>query len=47
VPRSGFRLSKTEVLQPPPADEAAGEGEEALVDVVAAVGKDEEAASVV
>lgn len=31
------------VLQPPPADEAAGEGEEAFVDVVAAVGANEEA----
>jgi len=31
------------VLQPPPADEAAGEGEKAFVDVVAAVGANEEA----
>ena len=35
------------MLQPPPTDEAAGEGEEAFVDVVAAVGADEEAAAVV
>jgi hypothetical protein len=34
------------VLQLLPADEAAGEGEEAFVDVVAAVGADEQPAAV-
>ena len=35
------------MLESSPADEAAGEGEEAFVDVVAAVGADEESAAVV
>jgi hypothetical protein len=34
-------------LEPAPADEAAGEGEEGFVDVVAAVGADEESVAVV
>jgi hypothetical protein len=34
-------------FQPSPADEAAGECEEALVDVVAAVGADQESSAVV
>jgi hypothetical protein len=35
------------LLQPSPADEAAGEGEEAFVDLVAAIGTNEQAAAVV